>query len=216
MQTTIVNLAGKGSNPKTTLYVGGLDDSVTDSILHAAFLPFGDVTDVSVPMDHATGKHRGFGFVQYESSEDAADAIDNMHNAGEEERYRPGWGQWQLSSHQCRHRPALVNSCHTASLNINPLNPCIPLVCAETSKLTCSFCVLTCALAVRLQRCTAACCESTTPLPPRSKEGTKDGPRSRCGQTLTTGEWQQHLSYLHSNTSLPVANPDMVTAASAV
>lgn len=82
-QSTIVNLQGKGSNPKTTLYVGGLDENVTEAIVHAAFLPFGDLKDVSVPMDHATGKHRGFGFVQFEEREDAEAAIDNMHNAGQ-------------------------------------------------------------------------------------------------------------------------------------
>lgn len=82
MQTTLVQLTGKGANPKTTLYVGGLEETANEATLHAAFLPFGDITDVSVPMDHATGKHRGFGFVQYESADDAADAIDNMHNAG--------------------------------------------------------------------------------------------------------------------------------------
>jgi peptidyl-prolyl isomerase E (cyclophilin E) len=83
MQTTLVDVGGAGLNPKTTLYVGGLDENVTQAILHAAFVPFGDVTDVSIPLDHATGKHRGFGFVQYELADDAEAAIDNMHNAGE-------------------------------------------------------------------------------------------------------------------------------------
>ena len=77
-----MSLSGKGTNPKTTLYVGGLEDNVTEAILHAAFIPFGDLKDVSVPMDHATGKHRGFGFIQYETKDDADDAIDNMNNAG--------------------------------------------------------------------------------------------------------------------------------------
>lgn len=81
METTVVLVAGKGSNPKTTLYVGGLEDSVNESMLHAAFIPFGEIKDVNVPLDHATGKHRGFGFVEYEEKDDAADAIDNMHNA---------------------------------------------------------------------------------------------------------------------------------------
>ena len=40
----------------------------------------GDIKDVSIPLDNATGKHRGFGFVEFEAVDDAADAIDNMHN----------------------------------------------------------------------------------------------------------------------------------------
>jgi len=70
-----------GGNPKTTLYVGGLEENVNEAILHSAFIPFGDIKDVNIPLDHATGKHRGFGFVEYEARDDAADAIDNMHNA---------------------------------------------------------------------------------------------------------------------------------------
>ncbi|KAG6546627.1 hypothetical protein Mapa_011816 [Marchantia paleacea] len=69
------------ANPKTTLYVGGLEENVTEGILHAAFIPFGDVKDVSMPLDQATQKHRGFGFVTYLEKEDAAAAMDNMHNA---------------------------------------------------------------------------------------------------------------------------------------
>jgi peptidyl-prolyl isomerase E (cyclophilin E) len=33
-----------------------------------------------MPLDNATGKHRGFGFVEYESPEDASEAIFNMNN----------------------------------------------------------------------------------------------------------------------------------------
>ncbi|KAI7840541.1 hypothetical protein COHA_005696 [Chlorella ohadii] len=81
MQTTLVAKAGKGSNPKTALYVGGLESTVNEAALHAAFLPFGEIKEVSLPLDHATGQHRGFGFVEFEAAEDAADAIDNMHNS---------------------------------------------------------------------------------------------------------------------------------------
>ena len=79
MQTTLVN--SQISNPKTTLYVGGLDERVTKDVFRAAFIPFGDILDVYIPLDHASGKHRGFGFVQYESSEDAEAAVDNMNHA---------------------------------------------------------------------------------------------------------------------------------------
>lgn len=79
MQTTLVN--SQISNPKTTLYVGGLDERVTKDVFRAAFIPFGDILDVYIPLDHASGKHRGFGFVQYESAEDAEAAVDNMNHA---------------------------------------------------------------------------------------------------------------------------------------
>lgn len=70
-----------GTNPKTTLYVGGLEENVTEAVLHSAFIPFGDIKDVTTPLDQATQKHRGFGFVTYLEKEDAAAAMDNMHNA---------------------------------------------------------------------------------------------------------------------------------------
>jgi len=68
-------------NTRRTLYVGGLDDSVNESLLHAAFLPFGDITDVQIPVNQANQKHRGFGFVEFEIPEDAAAALDNMNHA---------------------------------------------------------------------------------------------------------------------------------------
>ena len=82
MQTTLVDVEGQGKNPKTTLYVGGLDECVDKKSFYAAFLPFGDIMDVSIPLDHKTGKHRGFAFIQYENSEDAEAALDNMNHAG--------------------------------------------------------------------------------------------------------------------------------------
>ena len=60
---------------------GGLEENVTETILHSAFIPFGDIKDVTTPLDISTQKHRGFGFVTYIEKEDAAAAMDNMHNA---------------------------------------------------------------------------------------------------------------------------------------
>ncbi len=33
------------------LYVGGLDEGVTEALVHAAFVPFGNVKEVNLPMD---------------------------------------------------------------------------------------------------------------------------------------------------------------------
>jgi len=44
----------------------------------AAFIPFGDINDVQIPIDYDSQKHRGFAFVEFELAEDAMAAIDNM------------------------------------------------------------------------------------------------------------------------------------------
>lgn len=61
--------------------IGGLEETVTAETLRAAFVPFGEVTDIGLPMEQTTQKHRGFAFVQFESADDALDAIDNMDGA---------------------------------------------------------------------------------------------------------------------------------------
>lgn len=66
---------------KKILYVGGLAEEVDDKMIHAAFIPFGDVIDVNIPIDYETSKHRGFAFLEYELAEDAAAAIDNMNES---------------------------------------------------------------------------------------------------------------------------------------
>lgn len=63
------------------LYSGGLAEDVNESILHAAFIPFGDIKDVKTPLDQATQKHRSFGFVTFLEKEDAVAAMDNMDGA---------------------------------------------------------------------------------------------------------------------------------------
>ncbi|GAB4829036.1 hypothetical protein Ancab_018695 [Ancistrocladus abbreviatus] len=66
---------------KSTLYVGGLAEEVNEAILHATFIPFGEIKDVKTPLDQATQKHRSFGFVTFLEKEDAAAAMDNMDGA---------------------------------------------------------------------------------------------------------------------------------------
>lgn len=71
----------KEARLKSTIYIGGLDLAVTPQIIHSAFIPFGDIVDVSLPKpDLPSNKdpHRGFGYVEFESPADAKEAIDNM------------------------------------------------------------------------------------------------------------------------------------------
>jgi RNA recognition motif-containing protein len=66
---------------KGTVYVGGLDQAVTSQTLAEAFLPFGEIVDISLPkpeLPSSTDLHRGFGYVEFELPQDAKEAIDNM------------------------------------------------------------------------------------------------------------------------------------------
>lgn len=89
---------------KNILYVGGLDAAISEEMLHAAFIPFGEIKSIQMPKDFTSsidsityfvnvivrwlhhnffyfyyvGKAKGFGFVEFESEEDASDAIENM------------------------------------------------------------------------------------------------------------------------------------------
>ena len=66
---------------KSTLFVGGLATLVTSHTLHDAFIPFGPIIDVSLPKPELPSNkdpHRGFGYVEFETLEDAKEAIDNM------------------------------------------------------------------------------------------------------------------------------------------
>ncbi|KAF9136044.1 hypothetical protein BGW39_008007 [Mortierella sp. 14UC] len=59
---------------------GGLDEQVTPQVLHAAFIPFGDITQIEIPSDPTSNApHRGFGFVEFDLAVDAQAALDNMH-----------------------------------------------------------------------------------------------------------------------------------------
>lgn len=58
------------------LYVGGLPYSTTQDDLKSEFSKAGAVSSAMVIMDKMTGRSKGFGFVEFESDEDASKAIE--------------------------------------------------------------------------------------------------------------------------------------------
>ncbi|KAI0982647.1 hypothetical protein GJ496_011096 [Pomphorhynchus laevis] len=66
---------------KRIVYIGGLAENVTVDILRNALLPFGEIVDVQMPLDYQTQKHRGFGFAEFELTEDATAAVDNLNGS---------------------------------------------------------------------------------------------------------------------------------------
>jgi len=57
------------------LYVGNLSYDITSSDLEAMLSPHGTVVSAEVISDRATGRSKGFGFVEMESDADAQAAI---------------------------------------------------------------------------------------------------------------------------------------------
>lgn len=67
-------------NPRM-IFIGNLDESITESVIYENFIPFGDIKVIDVPKDPISYQSRGFAFVEYEEEDDAKHAIFNKHNS---------------------------------------------------------------------------------------------------------------------------------------
>ncbi len=61
------------------LYVGGLPYQTNDSDLISLFEQIGPVSEATVIIDRATGRSKGFGFVEMSRTEDGQQAISQMN-----------------------------------------------------------------------------------------------------------------------------------------
>ncbi len=60
--------------------VGSINFDIESTQLAAVFSPFGAVTEVQmIPNPDAPGKHRGYGFIEYNSHDAAKAAVENMN-----------------------------------------------------------------------------------------------------------------------------------------
>ncbi|XP_033107666.1 splicing factor 3B subunit 4-like [Anneissia japonica] len=66
-------------NQDATVYVGGLDEKVTEALLWELFLQAGPVVNTHMPKDRVTQLHQGYGFVEFMGEEDADYAIKVMN-----------------------------------------------------------------------------------------------------------------------------------------
>ncbi|KAJ4827702.1 hypothetical protein Tsubulata_027562 [Turnera subulata] len=64
----------------------GLSRLTTDEKLREAFAPFGQLVDAKVITDRASGRSKGFGFVTYNTVEEAEKAREGMNS-----NYLDGW-----------------------------------------------------------------------------------------------------------------------------
>jgi len=62
------------------LYVGNLAYGVSDSTLEQLFSQYGTVQSAQVIRDRATGRSKGFGFVEMDTEAQAQEAIEGLHD----------------------------------------------------------------------------------------------------------------------------------------
>ena len=61
------------------IYVGNLSYSMTDGDLEKTFAPFGRVKSARIISDRASGRSKGFGFVEMETRADGEKAIAELN-----------------------------------------------------------------------------------------------------------------------------------------
>ena len=66
------------STAKTRIYVGSLMWELTEEAVRAIFEPFGAIKSCQLILNPETGKHRGYGFVEFVEEKSAAHAIAEM------------------------------------------------------------------------------------------------------------------------------------------
>lgn len=62
------------------MYISNLSFHTTDEDLRKLFAQYGAVSSAKVITDRDTGRSRGFGFVEMESSKEASEAMKNLDN----------------------------------------------------------------------------------------------------------------------------------------
>lgn len=60
------------------IHIGNLSFTTTEDGLRSAFENFGTVTEVRIIMDRATGKSKGFGFVEFSNDDEGENAVAKM------------------------------------------------------------------------------------------------------------------------------------------
>ena len=73
------NPQNREQDKEATVYVGNLDERVTDNLVWELMLQAGRIVNVHLPKDRVTQTHQGYGFVEFISEEDAEYAAKVMN-----------------------------------------------------------------------------------------------------------------------------------------
>lgn len=79
MLVVISNKIHREQDKEATVYIGNIDERVTDSLIWELMLQAGRIVNVHLPKDRVTQTHQGYGFVEFNSEEDAEYAARIMN-----------------------------------------------------------------------------------------------------------------------------------------
>lgn len=69
----------KENGMSNKVYVGNLSWSAGDDDLATAFGQFGTITEIKIVFDRDTGRSKGFGFITFETADQADTAVEAMN-----------------------------------------------------------------------------------------------------------------------------------------
>lgn len=72
-------MAHREQDREATIYVGNLDERVSDAIVWELMLQAGRIQNIHLPKDRVTQTHQGYGFVEFLSEDDAEYAAKIMN-----------------------------------------------------------------------------------------------------------------------------------------
>ena len=61
------------------IYIGNLDYSIRENELKELFDQYGEVTSAKVTIDRATGRSKGFGFIEMPNENEAREAVEKLN-----------------------------------------------------------------------------------------------------------------------------------------
>ena len=61
--------------PSNKIYLGNLNQTVTDTLIRDYFSEYGDITEISLPLDRKDQRPKGYAFVTYADPDSAEQAL---------------------------------------------------------------------------------------------------------------------------------------------
>ncbi|EOY02606.1 RNA recognition motif-containing protein, putative isoform 4, partial [Theobroma cacao] len=109
-------------NSGCSVYIGNLDERVSDRVLYDILIQAGRVVDLYIPRDKETDKPKGFAFAEYETEEVAEYAISGQDKASQ----NPPNAAMAASnsSHKSRHYSGALNHMEISQQPMRLSTPC--------------------------------------------------------------------------------------------